>query len=932
MKKKCIDLLNKVAGRKLAKEEIRDLEGSILQAHKNFAKEEPATFNKMNKEERTRYALKKAIEDKHEQFAKNFERKITEKRKQADFVKIIHENGKEGELTDIFAQRIFHENGSIGVSVENKIEAETTKYMSGLSEAIKNYGDTHYGFLQDPSKHELIVKEIWGEHTGDKTAKEIADGYKKVGDEVFARAERSGLAVTKRDRYVSQPANPEKVLIRGKEGFIDDVIGDLDMNEYRHIDGEMFSEEEMRDFVGEAWETIAHGGRNKPIADAKYSRSNFGGIGSFKKERQLNFVNADAQLRYLKLYGQEGTPIENLNNSFKRLVRSVVWSEELGSDPETYTKNLLNSLVVKDREVLSRDPQALKLLQKRESTINSIMDVMFHGENVGNSHWANYMATLRGFQSITKLGFHLIPSLEDIPFVAMGLKKNGLELGEGLKRFDKSTIQNAQLFWEGISAGSRRYQEGNHGSGIMRRSNELLHKASGVSFLDRSLKESITLPILNTIGKLTKKYKSLNEFRSAEGNIHAGIFEHGEFTKDHWHVTHLAERDVGPHGDYHIVNHKLIQDIDPKRLVPYIENEQIRKGALESRGAFETKIQEMHEVLEKNTKAFETKKNLEHSLESNDQLNLKIKIMSTAIEKEKQAFEAKWSTKKSKGKLKAEEKHQASISDKQGIVNALKSKRIERLKAESKHQAFITNQKGRIEFLKKQRENFLLEQAQILKDETSKQIYAILQKERQTWARGASGAGLLDKKRLGLLDAPAGTIPGELLRFLLQFKLTPYSMFRSFMFDLPRSAKHYSDLGIPLSPWEIRAKYISVLMISNLVADQLKHLAKFEEPPPIFSVETALKAIAGIAPLGLNAMVNTGGRSDSGTIAKGIIGPSFSMGVDLVSIFKGAQAGENVSKKLARFISGNIPGGNLPYVVGAKKKLITDNIIEHLGR
>ncbi|MBA5723794.1 hypothetical protein [Candidatus Liberibacter sp.] len=109
--------------------------------------------------------------------------------------------------------------------------------------------------------------------------------------------------------------------------------------------------------------------------------------------------------------------------------------------------------------------------------------------------------------------------------------------------------------------------------------------------------------------------------------------------------------------------------------------------------------------------------------------------------------------------------------------------------------------------------------------------YGMLHKEQQTWARGAMGPSLLDKQNLGLLNAKAGTVPGELLRFLTQFKLVPFSMFKTFMLDVPRSAKRYSEMGIPLSPFEVRAKYISALMITNVVREQLTALARLTSSP-----------------------------------------------------------------------------------------------------
>lgn len=861
MKQKCIELLHQVAGRVLTKEELHSLESELSRSHAKLVNENPDEYLALSPAERVQKARDRTISDLYDSTARSFENELRSRISLENFKQGVMQ-ASSGKRVEALSDTIRHKAGSLGTALEHDIVSETNKILSDVHATIKDYGETHWGYLQDPMKREVIVRERFGESTGDPHASEIAKVLREKDKIIHQRAERAGVIYDRIDNYLSQPIDPNKVLMFGEDSFVNEFRNSIDASRYFHPDGTHYSQNDIDQLLRSSFETLSQTGRNKAFDNQKQKFSQFSPLGSLTKERQLHFKDADSYLKYMDLVGEQGSPLEMTVRSYKNIIRKVVIAEKFGKDPDTFVRNLVEQSIVSDRKAIAIDPnlvgsdrlgrskrdQALKQLDSKRREILGHWDVMLNGENMGNSHWAQHLASSRAFMILGKLGRHLFGSVvEDAQILAMGVKKNGLNkaevrsfLGKGVVGQNQELIHNASLYAESLSASARRFMEDTHIPAVMRRSNETLHKVSGVHYLDRGMKEAIHLPILNTIGRRTQQYASLEHLRKAEGKVNAGLFEHGGFTKDHWEISRLAERDLGPDGRYSIINDRLIQDIDPKKIIPLIESKKVRSGFLETKQEFTAKIAKMRK----------------------DNVPLE-KI---------HAFEAR-------------------------------------------------------------RESLLLREAQILKDETSKKIYAIVQKETQTWARGASGASLLDKSRMGLLNAPAGTLGGELLRFILQFKLTPVSIARSMLFDIPNAGATFKKLGIPLTPNEVRSRWIAAAMSSSVIAGTLKSLSNFEEPDPIWSKKVALQAIANILPIYMDYVLHEEGGSTSATsLMSRMAGPVPNTLFELASVVHGMQAGENVSKRLKKLGLNNVPFSNLFYLKGLKDHVIKKHVLQSSKR
>lgn len=127
--------------------------------------------------------------------------------------------------------------------------------------------------------------------------------------------------------------------------------------------------------------------------------------------------------------------------------------------------------------------------------------------------------------------------------------------------------------------------------------------------------------------------------------------------------------------------------------------------------------------------------------------------------------------------------------------------------------------------------NKLLEhESNILKEKVANSYHALVLSTIQTTLRGAMGATINDKSRLGLIKYPAGTLVGELLRCAYQFRMTPIGLHMTHLHTLPEAEKAPKGASLSVDPVFMRTKYVATMVGMGLVSAMIKTLIKGEDP------------------------------------------------------------------------------------------------------
>jgi hypothetical protein len=211
-----------------------------------------------------------------------------------------------------------------------------------------------------------FVKELFGETTGDATAKAMADAWVKVSDELRERFNAAGGAIGKLEKWgLPQSHNREALINAGKEGWIEYMMGDrvLDRERTVHpLSRKPYSDGDLREALGVAWDRIVTDG----WIDREIETSGMGARPALYRQhsdhRFLHFQNAESWLAYQREFGQPdvfATIIGHVNT----MARDIAHMETFGPNPN----------MVRDY---------IKAILKQEAASQRAMDVIFAEKKV----------------------------------------------------------------------------------------------------------------------------------------------------------------------------------------------------------------------------------------------------------------------------------------------------------------------------------------------------------------------------------------------------------------------------------------------------------------------------------------------------------------------------------------------------------------------
>lgn len=178
-----------------------------------------------------------------------------------------------------------------------------------------------------------VVRELFGEATGDPMAGALARSWDAVSDGLRQRFNAAGGAIQKLERWgLPQSHDRRAVMKRGKEGWIADTLPRLDPARMVHpLTGEAIPPAELRSVLGEVWDSIVTEGwnRREPAA-VPFGR---GAVSNQRTDhRFLVFRSADDWLAYQGQFGQPD-PFASMMDHINGMARDIAAMEVLGPNP-----------------------------------------------------------------------------------------------------------------------------------------------------------------------------------------------------------------------------------------------------------------------------------------------------------------------------------------------------------------------------------------------------------------------------------------------------------------------------------------------------------------------------------------------------------------------------------------------------------------------
>ncbi|WP_374854416.1 hypothetical protein ACEWX4_07545 [Acinetobacter indicus] len=444
MKDQCKAAVAKALGKpQLSQQEAQQIEQRIKDAMKSLARQDMQTWRNLSDADKLARAgefvaqdIQAQLKRKHKIAAQDI---LTQNK---NLALLDHPTLSASEVVD----RMVAAHGDMsGIqSIDSKARAIASIYRGDLVDFYTNIKGG-LGIFTDAELVQKIVRERFGDNTGDPLAKKISDKMGEVFEGMRERFNRAGGDIGKLDDWgLPQTHSLEKIVLAGKQAWVQKAEGLIDTSKYVHEDGSFYSQQEIRELLEYSFDTLSSKGANK----TEIGRQSFGGnskvTSRHSESRVLHFKDADAWMEYQAEFG--GMPFVDLVEAhISGLSKDIAMVENLGSSPKNAMRILMDAAEQKDwMNGLDADTTAKS--RKRAQT----MFDEFTGQNTPQSEvLANMGLAYRSMNVASMLGGTTLSSVTDQAMIAKTASIHGIAyrktFGELLSQLNPKNKQDREL-------------------------------------------------------------------------------------------------------------------------------------------------------------------------------------------------------------------------------------------------------------------------------------------------------------------------------------------------------------------------------------------------------------------------------------------------------------------------------------------------------
>jgi len=601
MKEQCKQAVAKALGKQsLTAQEATDIEARINETMRNLARKDINNWRNLSDAEKLSEAAKQVAIDIQEQLKRKHKIAAQDILKQSQNIAAL-DHGKLSSMEVIDRMVAAHGDMSGIQSIDSKARGIASIYRGELVDFYTNIKGG-LGIFTDQELVQKIVRERFGENTGDALAKKISDKMGDVFETMRDRFNRNGGDIGKLDNWgLPQTHNLEKIAKAGKEAWVNKAESLIDTRQYVHENGDYYSQQEIRSLLEYTYDTLSSDGANK----IEVGRQATGG-GTSKvtnrhgESRVLHFKDAESWLEYQSEFG--GMQFVDLVEAhINGLSKDIAMVENLGSNPKTALKILMDAAAKKDWEKGIEENQT-KSSRKRAQ-------VMFDELSGGNTPQSQVLANLgiayRSMNVASMLGGTTIASLADQATIAKNASVHNVSYRKAFgglieqlnpaNKADRELAHSLGLATEEMLGSIARWSDDGLTS-TYGKSEKLARISSGVatqvmrvSFLNAltsASKVGFTKLLMEKYGRLSRS-KAWNDLDVQDRELlsNTGLDERA------WQVFQLAEPVMDRKGNqlmsarsiYEIPDEKLTAFGDPKQVKDQVAS-QLQAHLLDEQG------------------------------------------------------------------------------------------------------------------------------------------------------------------------------------------------------------------------------------------------------------------------------------------------------------------------------------------------------------
>jgi hypothetical protein len=441
-------------------------------------------------------------------------------------------------------------------SVEQRvsgIKANVKRMVAATWDAL---GNDWLGFFQDREKQITLLRELRGENTGDAVASKGARAYSEGAEALRQAFVAAGGEVGKLDDWAHpQHHSQERVAAAGKDKWIDFILPLLNRSRYVDDLGRGWGDDEMRVFLGKAWDTIATNG----IANMQPgTRSGSGKLANRHAEsRQIHFKDADSTISYWEMFGDRSL-VEILDGHLDRLAKDTAFIEKFGPNPDlTYQtlrdRALQDTVVADPTQTEKMKSRALKsdslyeyaagrIKPTANQTVSNVADgiaALNSAGKLGGAFWASMFGD--------KVTYEAVSHLNDIPM--MQRWQNELKLLNPVNAEDRRQLMRQGLMAEYVRNGLNRFYDdmgpgasGGWSGGFKTTSGKFANavlRLTGMNAINELRKGAFGLSLMDAIGHEISSGRGFADLEQSD----VRTLRHMGVTEADWKTWQLADLD-----------------------------------------------------------------------------------------------------------------------------------------------------------------------------------------------------------------------------------------------------------------------------------------------------------------------------------------------------------------------------------------------------
>jgi len=398
-------------------------------------------------------------------------------------------------------------------SVTQREDAIKGMAFAEINKVLGTFRRNLVGEVRQKAQLKNMVREIFGESTGDVSAKEMGAAVTKVNETLRKKFNRAGGSIAKNEKfYLPTNHNSLEITKAGYEDWREEILSTISPNDMTdQLTGLAFTPQRLELALKDVYESITTEGANKMSPGA-------GGRGkSLANQRQDHrffvFKDADSWLKYQRRFGDENV-FDTIVSHISNMSRDISMMEVLGPNP-TSTITFMKDTLTKQAK-MAKD-EALK--DKARSTGKQLDDMYMavSGRNNSpiNSKFASTMAGTRQVLQSAQLGAAAISAVTDVNFQRLARQFSGLPqtgiLGDylkymsplGAKEKGELAISSGLIAegWTSLAAGQMRFVGDMSGPEVTRRISDFVMRASLLSPMTSAGRWAFGMEFMGTVAR-----------------------------------------------------------------------------------------------------------------------------------------------------------------------------------------------------------------------------------------------------------------------------------------------------------------------------------------------------------------------------------------------------------------------------------------------